>query len=106
MSNGRTFISWLDGRYSGQSKTHTGAHASSGMTLSAGIFSGEGEKTAVWELDDLVCDCCQTSSAMTGQGLWLSIETAPLRRFGTHTLLVWLMNNGRYPLPFMKITGR
>lgn len=68
MSNGRTFISWLDGRYSGQSKAHTGAHASSGMTLRAGIFSGEGEKTAVWELDDLVCDCCQTSSAMTGSG--------------------------------------
>ncbi len=68
MSNGRTFISWLDGRYSGQSKTHTGAHASNGMTLRAGIFSGEGEKTAVWELDDLVCDCCQTSSAMTGSG--------------------------------------
>ena len=68
MSNGRTLISWLDGRYSGQSKTHTGAHASNGMTLRAGIFNGEGEKTAVWELDDLVCDCCQTSSAMTGSG--------------------------------------
>ena len=73
MGNGRTFISWLDGRYSRQESTHSdthasGAHDSGGMTLRAGFFSGEGEKTAVWELDDLVCDCCQTSSAMTGSG--------------------------------------
>jgi hypothetical protein len=82
MDQGRTFISWLDGRNTkkDQSQSDAHSHASShsslstadhdmgGMTLRGGIFSNTGETLEEWELDNLVCDCCQTSSTMTSSG--------------------------------------
>ena len=74
MSQGRTFISWLDGRNTRQAEsaspaaTHHSGHSPGGMTLRAGIFSSTGQPLEEWELDNLVCDCCQTSSAMTESG--------------------------------------
>jgi hypothetical protein len=38
------------------------------MTLRAGIFDKSGANVSEWELDHRVCDCCQTSSAMTENG--------------------------------------
>jgi hypothetical protein len=38
------------------------------MTLRAGIFDKSGANVSEWELDHRVCDCCQTSSAMTEKG--------------------------------------
>lgn len=60
--DGTTLITWLDGRETKQEEP-LGA-----MTLRAGIFDKSGANISEWELDRRVCDCCQTSSAMTQQG--------------------------------------
>lgn len=67
MTDHRTLITWLDGRNTVKAETPKG-HAMGGMTLRAGIFMTDGTTQKEWELDDLVCDCCQTSAAMTRSG--------------------------------------
>lgn len=62
MSEERTMITWLDGR-----NTKVGDEYGE-MTLRAGVFDSGGETLNEWELDNRVCDCCQTSSAMTEKG--------------------------------------
>ena len=62
LNDGTTLISWLDGRETVHSEP-LGA-----MTLRAGIFDKSGANVSEWELDHRVCDCCQTSSAMTENG--------------------------------------
>jgi hypothetical protein len=61
-NNGTTLITWLDGR-----ETKHG-DPQGAMTLRAGIFDKSGTSVSEWELDHRVCDCCQTSSAMTEKG--------------------------------------
>lgn len=69
MSHNRTFITWLDGRNTtGHAGHDEGSHSSGGMTLRGGIFSVAGETISEWQLDDLACDCCQTSAALTTNG--------------------------------------
>lgn len=71
MSEGRTFITWLDGRNAGKPNAEaaaTGVAIVGGMTLRAGIFDRQGETLQDWELDGLTCDCCQTSAAMSSSG--------------------------------------
>ena len=71
MPQGRTFIAWLDGRNTAPVEM---AHAAAGhvmppgMTLRGGIFAPQGETLQEWQLDDLTCDCCQTSVAMAAAG--------------------------------------
>ena len=60
--NDTTLITWLDGR-----ETKHGDPLGA-MTLRAGIFNKSGANVREWELDHRVCDCCQTSSAMTEKG--------------------------------------
>jgi hypothetical protein len=62
IGDGTTLITWLDGRETKQEEP-LGA-----MTLRTGIFDKSGTNINEWELDRRVCDCCQTSSAMTEQG--------------------------------------
>ena len=62
VGNGNTLMSWLDGR---NTKTEAGYGE---MTLRAGMFSARGETLSEWELDARVCDCCQTSAAMSAAG--------------------------------------
>ena len=57
-----TLITWLDGR-----NTKAGEEYGE-MTLRAGIFDSLGETLSEWEIDHRVCDCCQTSAAMTAKG--------------------------------------
>lgn len=65
------FAAWLDGRKTGMDmnipenghENHQG-----GMTLRAALLDKNGKATIEWELDDRVCDCCQTSAAITGNG--------------------------------------
>lgn len=69
MSEGRTFISWLDGRKTVKDTIASAGDATSGgMTLRAGIFDRDGKTLHDWELDGLTCDCCQTSAAMSASG--------------------------------------
>ncbi|MCH6200138.1 exo-alpha-sialidase [Aquiflexum sp. LQ15W] len=63
-------VSWLDGRNTGGgSHDHSHDHGHHGqMTVRAAVLDIEGKKIEEWELDDRVCDCCQTTSAMTEEG--------------------------------------
>jgi len=69
--DGNFFVTWLDGRNtmieaineSDHHEEHQGA-----MSLRAAIITPEGKKIGEWELDDRVCDCCQTTAALTRNG--------------------------------------
>ena len=65
------FVSWLDGRNAamedgGGHDAHEG-HGGA-MTIRAASINKQGEKIEEWELDNRVCDCCQTSAALTTNG--------------------------------------
>jgi hypothetical protein len=63
------FISWLDGRNAameGGDGHHGGHHGQ--MTIRAALVDKTGKKISEWELDNRVCDCCQTSAAITANG--------------------------------------
>lgn len=69
MPGEQTLISWLDGRHSAShGHASEGGHGQGGMTLRAGVFGPDGRPINDWELDRLVCDCCQTSVAMSSEG--------------------------------------
>lgn len=73
MSEGRTFITWLDGRETVVNNddgagSNTEPDEYGAMTLRAGVFDKNGATVSAWELDHRVCDCCQTSSAMSNTG--------------------------------------
>lgn len=63
------FTSWLDGRKTamegdmGHDNVHHGE-----MTVRAALLDKNGEKLNEWELDGRVCDCCQTTAAITDNG--------------------------------------
>lgn len=72
LDNGNMLISWLDGRHT-KTSSHTDSHSedhghSGSMTLRAAEFSPEGTALNRWGLDDRVCECCQTSAALTSNG--------------------------------------
>ncbi|KIC89874.1 sialidase family protein [Flavihumibacter sp. ZG627] len=63
------FISWLDGRNAameGEGKHEEGHHGQ--MTIRGAIVDKQGKKSSEWELDNRVCDCCQTSAVITANG--------------------------------------
>ena len=64
-------IAWLDGRHTGGGGH--GGHAGHGgaMTLRAAVFDAKG-KQAESELDASTCDCCQTDSVATDEGVLLA----------------------------------
>lgn len=57
------FVCWLDGR---NTSMEAGQHGQ--MTLRAAVLSSTGEKLQEWQLDDRVCDCCQTGAVITPNG--------------------------------------
>lgn len=64
------FVSWLDGRNAameGSEGHHGGGHQGQ-MTIRGAIVDKSGKKINEWELDNRVCDCCQTSAAITSNG--------------------------------------
>ncbi|QOI95959.1 MAG: exo-alpha-sialidase [Flammeovirgaceae bacterium] len=65
----QVFISWLDGRNTVSDKPEQTGHDHHGqMTLRAALLSNKGAKAHEWELDNRVCDCCQTTAAITANG--------------------------------------
>ncbi|MDQ3495035.1 MAG: hypothetical protein M3485_05790 [Pseudomonadota bacterium] len=60
-------IAWLDGRNTGggEHDSHVGGGA---MTLRTATIGADLRLTGGRELDAMVCDCCQTSVAMTARG--------------------------------------
>lgn len=59
------FVSWLDGR---NTVAQEGEEHGGPMTVRAAVLNTRGEKLEEWELDHSVCDCCQTTSAITDNG--------------------------------------
>ncbi len=67
--NNNFFVSWLDGRNTGMEEGkggHEGHHGQ--MSLRSAIVDKQGNKKEEWELDNRVCDCCQTSATITTNG--------------------------------------
>jgi len=63
------FVCWLDGRKTAEESDaghHDGHHGE--MTVRAAILDSNGKKINEWELDGKVCDCCQTTAAITNNG--------------------------------------
>ncbi len=63
------FVAWLDGRDAAQEVEggHSEGHQGQ-MTLRGALISKTGAKSSEWELDSRVCDCCQTTAAITTNG--------------------------------------
>jgi hypothetical protein len=67
-------IAWLDGRNTGGAAHagHDTQHGAQGaMTLRAAVFDGALQRAQEFEIDDRVCDCCQTAVTQTAQGALL-----------------------------------
>lgn len=70
LSDQRTFMTWLDGRNTKvEGEESHGGHGGGPMSLRAAIFDKDGNAMDEWELDDRVCDCCQTTAAETEDGI-------------------------------------
>ena len=68
----RIFVSWLDGRNTkGEGHDHGGHDHGQGagaMTIRAAEVAADGSLHGEVVLDERVCDCCQTSAALTDEG--------------------------------------
>lgn len=61
-------VTWLDGRNTMTGRIPQNAMHEGSMTLRAAVLAANGQKLKEWELDDRVCDCCQTSAVVTSDG--------------------------------------
>jgi len=66
--NDQFFVTWLDGRKTASEEEHSGHGHHGEMTLRAALIDKNGNKANEWELDGKVCDCCQTTAAITNTG--------------------------------------
>ncbi len=65
------FMSWLDGRNTAMEEheeMNYGDDHHGAMSIRAAVVNTSGAKLKEWELDNRVCDCCQTSAAVTTNG--------------------------------------
>lgn len=66
------FVTWLDGRNTvsngGHDHTDHSEHSGGAMTLRSAIVDANGTITQRTELDNRICDCCQTAAAETEKG--------------------------------------
>lgn len=74
LSNNKIFATWLDGRNTKSEKqkkdSHDhGHHGAGAMTLRCAEFDKEGNLSEEKELDNRICDCCQTAAVQTDQGI-------------------------------------
>ena len=67
--NDQFFVTWLDGRKTASEEAHGGHDGHHGeMTLRAAFIDKNGNKVKEWELDERICDCCQTTASVTSDG--------------------------------------
>lgn len=64
--NGSTGLVWLDGRK--MINEVSDDPTASGMTLRAAFVDAEGKLSGEQQIDDLICDCCQTDVAIASTG--------------------------------------
>ena len=107
LSDGRVGAVWLDGRNMKdmkESDEHAPAPAS--MTLRYAAIDRKGNLSDEAELDNRVCECCQTSAAVTsdGQSLFTAIVLSP--KFVISTLSGRSTAVGPLLRPYMQTTGK
>ncbi len=71
MDDGHFFLAWLDGRNTASMDMEGHDHSDHGggaMTVRSAILSSDLEISEEAELDTRVCDCCQTTAAITSNG--------------------------------------
>lgn len=69
LADGRLGAVWLDGRnMKNMKESDEHAPASQSMTLRYAAIDGDGKLSDETELDERVCECCQTSAAITNNG--------------------------------------
>lgn len=72
LDSGHFFLSWLDGRNtvsdSKKSSHNHDEHVRGAMTIRTAVIDNQGVLSKEAEIDNRVCDCCQTSTAMTDNG--------------------------------------
>lgn len=72
LADGRMLASWLDGRRTVGAEAGMESHDHGGhygaMTLRAALFDSDFNRLEEWELDERVCDCCQTALQATDKG--------------------------------------
>lgn len=61
-------LAWLDGRNTGETTSHDHHGSNGAMTIRTAVVNMEGYLSYEAELDNRVCDCCQTSGVMTEEG--------------------------------------
>jgi len=73
LSEDEIFATWLDGRNtkaeSHDEEQHGHAHSNGAMTLRTAVFDKAGNLYEEAELDNRICDCCQTSATLTDKGV-------------------------------------
>ena len=96
------FVTWLDGRNtSGGGHNSQDSHNKAGaMTLRSASINFQGEITKSIELDNRVCDCCGTSSAMSNKGPIVAYRDRSKNEI--RDISVIRFENGK-PLPFQTI---
>ncbi|MEZ4848174.1 MAG: exo-alpha-sialidase [Bacteroidia bacterium] len=70
-TNGRFFLTWLDGRNTAQNQINSHEnhnHTAGAMSIRAAYLDSNGQKIEEHELDNRVCDCCQTGTVLTDNG--------------------------------------
>ena len=91
MDNEQTFITWLDGR---NTKKENGA-----MTLRAAIFDQDGNAINRWELDNRICDCCQTGATMTSNGPIVIYRDRSENEIRDMSIVRWVDGKWTQPAP-------
>jgi len=69
-------VAWQYGRYTRENGHDHGRFSSNAMTFRTAEVSQFGRLTSEKELANRVCDCCQTTGAMTENSIVLIIEIA------------------------------
>jgi len=70
VSADKVFITWLDGRNTKNKSNQQGTNGHRGaMTLRAAFFDQQAQLYEEAELDNRVCDCCQTAATLTDKGV-------------------------------------
>ena len=91
------FVTWLDGRNTLESDPtdhENGDHSSGGaMTLRGAMVDLQGKVVNSQELDHRICDCCQTSAAMTLNGPVVVYRDRTHQEIRDISIVRWQANN-------------
>ena len=100
------FVTWLDGRNTLESELtnhENGSHSSRGaMTLRGARINLQGNVVNSTELDHSICDCCQTSAAMTLKGPVVVYRDRTEEEIRDISIVRW-QDNDTWTAPSLKI---